>query len=189
VSVQAAALLYGGLAVVAIIWRWVADGEWPLWTAGAPGGSPSHWAGQAALGLAIGLLLVHVSRLWTRRTRSGAALEQALREVLGQPSAGQVAALALLSGLAEEMFFRGALQPRVGWLWASLVFGLAHFVPRRDLWPWAVYAAAAGLIFAGLFEWTGNLLAPVVAHVSINGLNLRWMARRFAAAAAAGTAG
>ena len=30
-----------------------------------------------------------------------------------------------------------------------------------------------------LFEVTGNLVAPVVAHVGINALNLRWISNRY----------
>ena len=62
----------------------------------------------------------------------------------------------------------------MGWLAASLVFGLAHFAPRRTLWPWTGFALAAGFGLAALFEWTGNLAAPVVAHAAVNGVNL-WL--------------
>jgi hypothetical protein len=68
----------------------------------------------------------------------------------------------------------------VGLVPASLIFGLAHFVPRRELAPWCLFAIAAGLLLGGLYEWTGNLVAPVVAHAGINAVNLRLRAARAA---------
>ena len=38
----------------------------------------------------------------------------------------------------------------------------------------------AGLVFAGLMEWRGNLLAPVLAHALVNAINLGRLARRSA---------
>ena len=90
--------------------------------------------------------------------------------------------LALASGMAEEMFFRGALQPQVGWLAASLLFGLLHFIPRRDLLPWAGFAVLVGGLFGALFLWTGNLVAPVVAHVLVNAVNLPMLIRKYGGA-------
>ena len=86
-----------------------------------------------------------------------------------------------MSGFAEEAFFRGALQPRVGWLAASVLFGLAHFAPSRALLPWTGFAIVAGGILGGLYAATGNLLAPVLAHALVNALNLRWLSRRYGA--------
>jgi membrane protease YdiL (CAAX protease family) len=55
-----------------------------------------------------------------------------------------------------------------------------HFVPRKELLPWTGFAILAGFVFAGLFAWTGNLLAPICAHVLVNGVNLPLLARRYA---------
>ena len=62
---------------------------------------------------------------------------------------------------------------------ASLVFGLAHFAPNRELLPWTGFAIVAGLLFGVLFWWTGNLIAPVVAHVVVNGINLPLLVNRY----------
>ncbi|HXK23857.1 MAG TPA: CPBP family glutamic-type intramembrane protease, partial [Myxococcota bacterium] len=77
-----------------------------------------------------------------------------------------------------EAFFRGALQPRVGLVFASALFAAAHFAPRREFLPWPFFAFAAGLAFGALFDATGNLVAPVVAHAGVNAWNLRWLAMR-----------
>jgi hypothetical protein len=117
-------------------------------------------------------------RQLTERTRAGDRLAQSLRAVLGPLSLGECWLLALVSGVAEEAFFRGALQPQVGLLAASLLFGAAHFVPRRELLLWTVFSIAAGLLLGWLFDATGNLVAPVVAHAGINGVNLRHLTRQ-----------
>jgi membrane protease YdiL (CAAX protease family) len=124
--------------------------------------------------------VIALSAELTRRTAWGETLARALAGVLGRLSVSECIALALLSGVAEESFFRGALQPQVGLLAASTLFALAHFAPRRDLWPWTLCSFAAGLALGGLFAWTGNLVAPVVAHALVNAVNLRVLAVRYA---------
>lgn len=88
-------------------------------------------------------------------------------------------ALALLSGFAEELFFRGAVQGSLG-LWAgTAIFALVHTGPHRSFRLWTAFAAAAGLLFGVLFAWRGSLLAPIAAHVAVNAVNLRELSRRF----------
>ncbi len=135
---------------------------------------------DAGLGIAAGVLVILLSDQLTRRTRSGENLARALGRLLGRLTLAECALLAAVSGVAEEAFFRGVLQPRIGLLAAALIFGLAHFVPRRELAPWALFALAAGLLLGILFESTGNLVAPAVAHASINAVNLRLLSERYA---------
>ncbi len=178
--VPLAVALYAALFAAAAGWRQIADGAWP-WHAAA---EAPLWplAARIAAGLAFGSALIAASRLWTARSSAGQRLAQELAAVVTGLTTRQTIALAALSGLAEEAFFRGALQPRVGWLAASLLFGLAHFHPRRELRVWSLSAAIAGLGFAALFEASGDLLAPALAHALLNAVNLRWLARQSAQA-------
>jgi membrane protease YdiL (CAAX protease family) len=171
--VAIAALLYAALLIAAIGWRWLADGELP-WR--APAAAPWQTWQRVAAGFAFGIALVAVSRVWTERSRAGRELAAELASLVRGLSVGQALLLAAISGLAEEAFFRGALQPRVGWLLASLLFGLAHFHPRRELRVWSASAVVAGLGFGALFEASGDLLAPALAHAVVNAVNLRWLA-------------
>jgi hypothetical protein len=100
---------------------------------------------------------------------------------LGPLSVPDALLLASASGLAEELFFRGALQPVVGWVGASVLFGALHFVPRREFLPWTAFAIGAGLVFGWLVEWTGHLTAAVVAHTLVNGVNLPRLVREYGA--------
>jgi len=165
---------YAAVAGVAWAWRaWV--GGVPPWS--APGVEPWPLLGRVGAGVVTGLVLVGTSRAFTRRTEAGKALARELGAAIGTPGTAVIWALALASGFAEEALFRGALQPQVGWLVASALFGLAHYVPRPGLRVWALWAGLAGLVLGGLFELTGDLLAPALAHVLVNGMNLGWMAR------------
>lgn len=173
--VRLALVFYLGMGLAAVFWRLISDGRPPFLAGDGTVPGVAVLARHAGLGLAAGAGMILVSRLWTEHTRMGRDLAAQLAELLGPLSGRSVVLLALASGLCEEAFFRGALQPRVGLLVASLVFGLAHLVPTRALAPWAVFAAVAGVLLGALFEVTGNLLAPVVAHVVVNGVNLHWL--------------
>lgn len=175
--VRLALLFYAVLLAAALAWAWLAGRSlmWATDAAAQRGISPQVDIGAGLLAAAIVVLL---SRQLTQRTHVGDQLARSLRAVLGPLSLGECWLLALVSGIAEEAFFRGALQPQVGLLAASLLFGAAHFVPRRELLLWAVFSVAAGLLLGWLFDATGNLVAPIVAHAGINGVNLRHLTRQ-----------
>ena len=120
---------------------------------------------------AAGLLLA----LWEVGRRvfpTARELEQRLAELLGPIDLSEVVGLALLSGFAEELFFRGAVQGSWGWLPATVLFALLHTGPGPAFRLWTLFAAVAGMVLAALMIWRGNLLAPVVAHGLLNGINL-----------------
>ena len=171
-----AVIAYGLLAAISLAWNGWAGRRWAYLDASASARGVD-WGGDLAAGLAAAVAVIAVSQLITARTRWGAALAEELARALGPLTLFECAALAALSGFAEEAFFRGALQPRLGWLGASVVFGLAHFAPRRTLWPWTGFALAAGLLLGALFAATGNLVAPIAAHAAINAVNLRLLTR------------
>ena len=176
-----AGALYAVLFGAALLWTTV-DGR-SLWFASlAAQRRGIALLPDAGAGALTGAAVVILSRLLTRRTRWGAALARRLGGLLGALSLRDCWLLAALSGVAEEAFFRGALQPRVGLLAASAIFALAHFAPQRELLPWTAFSLLAGLALGGLFAATGNLLAPVVAHALINGVNLRFLSVHYAAA-------
>lgn len=135
---------------------------------------------DTAAGLALAAATIGASNRLTERTRWGERLARALAQAIGRRTAAECALLALVSGVAEEALFRGAIQPHLGLVGASLLFGLAHFAPRRELLPWTAFAVVLGFALGGLFDWTGNLVAPVVAHAGINAVNLRALTRRYA---------
>lgn len=180
--VRLALFVYAAMAAVAAIWRVLIQGE-PMFFASVSAQHQGFAVGlDLATGVGTGLSVVLLSDLLTQRTQWGEALARRLAETVGPLSLTQCVALALLSGIGEEMFFRGALQPVVGLGWASLLFGVMHFAPDRALLPWTGFAVVMGAVFGALYLWTGSLLAPIVAHVVINGVNLPRLVRRHAEA-------
>jgi membrane protease YdiL (CAAX protease family) len=75
--------------------------------------------------------------------------------------------IAILSGLSEEIFFRGVLQSQFGLLLSSIIFGCAHIWKKTAI-SYGIYAAVIGLYFGMLYTLTGSLWTPVIAHIINN---------------------
>ena len=97
---------------------------------------------------------------------------------LGPVTRGQILVLALVSGVGEELFFRGWLLNEAGWMFSSLLFGAVHIPPNRKWFYWPAFAFGMGLILGGLCIWSGSILYAVILHVGINYLNIRFMLAR-----------
>lgn len=172
---------YGVLFVVAWVWRTGLHDESLWYATGAARVAGLHWMRDLGLGLALAALVSLASAASERWTRWGADLADELAGALGPLSVRACLGLAFASGLAEEAFFRGALQPRVGLAAASLLFGLSHVPIRPALRPWTAFAVVLGFGLGALFEATGALLAPVSLHVAVNTVGLLSLRRRFRA--------
>ncbi|TXD37653.1 CPBP family intramembrane metalloprotease [Lujinxingia vulgaris] len=188
-SVFAALIFYGAMLGVAwllgVVWL---DLNLLVWPEKLQGATAMH----AALGAAVGLGAVVASRLVERYTAWGRNLGDAFAGMLGPMTPGQVQVLALTSGVAEEIFFRGFLQQAfstagwagpygdwVGLVLASVIFGLIHIGPERDTFrPWTYMALGLGAIFGLMYLYTGSVLAPVIAHITVNYFNLGHISRQ-----------
>jgi membrane protease YdiL (CAAX protease family) len=169
---------YGVLLLAAVCWsRWTGTSLFYL-TAEADR-STDALVLNAFTGLLVAAAVIGLSEAITRWTTWGDRMSQELARLIGRCSIRDCIVLGLASGIAEEAFFRGAMQPRLGLLGTSLIFGLVHFAPKRELLPWTGFALAAGFLLGGLYVATGSLIAPVVAHVVINAVNLRQLGVRY----------
>jgi membrane protease YdiL (CAAX protease family) len=174
----------GGLGVGAILLGWL-RGQSP-WSA-------ISWSfAGLTLGLAATLpllaaffLLIRARATWCVRLRETA--ERLILPLLGQCGVGELGAISMLAGFAEELLFRGVIQaalgdwfsPAVGLVGASLVFGLAHPISLS----YFTLVTVVGLYLGGIWLWTGNLLVPIVAHAVYDFVVLAWMARGWRAEA------
>lgn len=79
-------------------------------------------------------------------------------------------ALSASAGFAEELFFRGFLQPRAGIAFSTVLFVLAHASYGQPLM--LVGVTLLSLAFAGLVRWRQNIWAAVVAHAVFDVLQL-----------------
>jgi hypothetical protein len=157
--------LEGGLGLVALL-------------AGAVFGvAPFRTLRPEASAAAAGLLgaapmLVLLAILWRSRAAAlekiRARIDEAVTSLFAHASWPTLAAVSLAAGFGEEALFRGFLQgglERVvgaapALVLASVVFGLVHPVTAA----YVALASALGLYLGMLWIWTGNLLAPILAH-------------------------
>jgi hypothetical protein len=167
--------LYGALALAAILisagrgdpdpYR-LDDGVSALWLILSP-----------LVGLAIAFAVVWLTRLVTARFAWARTLHRDFRELLGPLTTREIIILAAASSIGEELLFRGALLPWFG-LWPqAIAFALLHVGPGRRFLPWTASALVVGLGLGLVADLTDNLGAPIVAHFTINLLNLRYIVR------------
>ncbi len=143
----------------------------------APPGGWRFW-------ISLALVLVFVSFLmnqfrWVRRDEG--ASQEAIRqlstvqEYLPRTSAEfkHFVTLSLSAGAWEELLYRGYLiryldsmsEISVAVVASSIVFGFAHLCHGLSA---ATRAGALGLLFAGLFLFSGSLWLPIVLHAFID---------------------
>ena len=160
-------LLEGGLLGVALLWAF-----WqniPLRVA-------LHFSMNACiLGIVAGLLLLTMNYVvieygarYSRILRTLKTLIEAdVSPLFRHVNAQTVIGIAIMSGVAEELFFRGVVQAQFGIWIASAVFGLAHIWKKTAI-VYGMYAALMGLVFGGIYEYRGNLWVPILAHIVNN---------------------
>jgi membrane protease YdiL (CAAX protease family) len=118
-------------------------------------------------------VLRHAPEVWVVR-----ALRRTYRDVL-RPIFGSIGVIDLLvisaaAGLGEELLFRAGLQPVLGLVATSVVFGVVH-VFSLDSISIGLWALVAGLAFGWLMNVTGGLTAPVLAHATYDALALAYI--------------
>ncbi len=163
--VRFAALFYGSLTAAAVLWS-ALRGLDPRFFGHSVALSALLGALTAVATVSLGLLAYRLLPVLRE-----IAEELAPRLVDGADR-GNLVLVAVFSGVGEETFFRGAVQQEFGLVVASLVFGLVHVGPDRRYLVWTAWAVLAGFLFGALYEVTGGLLAPILAHSAHNAATL-----------------
>jgi membrane protease YdiL (CAAX protease family) len=161
-------VLYLVMAVGGVLWIGARRGVIPL----SLFLDPRTWWRDVLLGAGAGLLLLGLWKGAERTVPLARDLDRQLMAALGPLQPAEVLALALLSGFAEELLFRGAVQSAFGWAPATVAFAVLHSGPGKAFRLWTIFAALAGLLFSGLVVLRGNLCAPMTAHFLVNAVNL-----------------
>jgi membrane protease YdiL (CAAX protease family) len=107
--------------------------------------------------------------------------EEFARDLFAGCTLAELALVALLAGLGEELLFRGVLQASlVRWLglWpgialAGAVFGLLHALTPT----YGLLATLMGVYLGVVWHLTGNLLVVIVAHGLYDFVALAYLAR------------
>jgi membrane protease YdiL (CAAX protease family) len=138
--------------------------------------------------IAVGLLLAALFVLGALIVRTIPSLVRLTEEVLGYARFGNlwiILVITLVNGVAEELFFRGALFAAVGVrhavLISTVVYVLATVAGGK---PVLVFAAAVlGTVVALERRASGGVLAPILTHITWSLSMLFVLPPLFAAAA------
>lgn len=150
------ALIQGCVLLVAVVWGWTRGVAW--WEG-------LRWTPWALTGVPLGLGMMAVTTLLSK------GVQELVDEVM-YPLFRSVGVLAIIfasasSGFAEEVLFRGVMQPDLGIVWTSVIFGVLHTGDRRllVLGPWA---ALASVVLGWAYVASGTLWCPILAHFTNN---------------------
>lgn len=163
------------LVLLAVVWARCRG--FPLETGSGP------WVRDAAAGVLAAAAFAGVNYwllCYAPAVRAVRAVRRVYRDLLKPLFAGigmrEVAVIAVAAGVGEELLFRGALQPEIGLIPASLVFGALHTGGRGTL-AFGCWVAVMGAALGWLAAATGGLLAPIVAHALYDAaafIHIRW---------------
>jgi membrane protease YdiL (CAAX protease family) len=171
-------LLHGLLAAATFAWGLLAYGGPEMLAAfGLAAPRPER---EVAIGVVGGLIawggVLAAARLaaWLLEAAGGGGLLPAEPPALAAYLVAQPVALrlavSLSAGLAEETFFRGFLQPRLGLGLTTALFVLAHAGWGQPLQLVAV--ALLSVVYGLLARARGNVWAAVVAHALFDAVQL-----------------
>lgn len=108
----------------------------------------------------IGLCLWHSRISFLRQMRQ--FLMEQMAPAMSQCQPWEIVLVAISAGVGEEVLFRGVLQPRIGWIAASTLFGLLHAISPTYI----VVAFSLGAILAWIQILGENLWASIIAHAA-----------------------
>lgn len=144
---------------------------WLAWPSGRDG-----LAASLALGVGLAAMTVLSTRWAVVRFRWASALHVELRRLVGPADRITAVVLAVTSAIGEEILFRGALQPWIGYVLASVFFGLVHIGPSSRFLPWTAWAVVMGFLFGAIHGVSGHLAGCILAHGLINYAGFRFLA-------------
>jgi membrane protease YdiL (CAAX protease family) len=178
------ATVLGGLAVAALAWAWLfASIRRRFWPHAAAAGTAIGAYGavaqrsrlgallapsvaDAAVGVAAAALLYGMFwlgyQLLGRLLPSVADLVGQLYGMRGDTGVVAVVLTLVVVSSCEELFWRGLIQERAGFVLALAGY-VAVLVWSRN-WALMLAAAVGGAWWGGLFAWRETLVAPIVCH-------------------------
>jgi membrane protease YdiL (CAAX protease family) len=177
-----AILIEGSLGLAAVLLAWLFGV--PLREQFAATAADAAWAATRGVVATLPLLagfwwLVHAQSPGLRKLRE--QVLRMVREMFCDAPLGQLALIAGLAGVSEELLFRGVLQtlvgrwttPLVGLVVASLIFGVLHAMSRL----YFVLATLVGAYLGWLLLEFSDLVAPIVTHALYDFVALAYLCR------------
>lgn len=137
---------------------------------------PLWWLGAAAAGVLLVIAGDHAAALLDRITspECRAQLDQVTQSLAGgdRSAAGELG-VAAAAGISEELFFRGALQPRMGILLTSVLWASFHaqYTCHGAPSPSNLYIVALGIVL-GLIRRRAGVISAIIAHTAYDAVIL-----------------
>src|ERR1044072_6274260 len=120
--------------------------------------------GMGAQHLFVAVSGLNLGMEWIERTQLHALWlrdQDIVRLIAGDMSVAAAVVLGISAGVGEEILVRGALQPRVGLVWASLLFAAAHV---QYTWFGMLTIVLLGVTL-GLVRKCSNTTTAIVVHM------------------------
>ena len=102
-------------------------------------------------------------------------LRSNIKELILKITTIEVVYISFLAGFSEELLFRGFLQPLIGIAFTSILFGVAHFITLG----YFILATAIGFFLGGAFNYSSNILVPIMVHSLYNIFAFKLLAKIF----------
>jgi membrane protease YdiL (CAAX protease family) len=130
-----------------------------------------HWLAAAGVTLLLLAFDFGARLLWNEVDPSGYDLVARVTESLfgNLASVGGAVALGLSAGISEELLFRGAVQPRLGLLLATVLFAVGHLQYGLSVATLEIFVI--GLVLGVMRTRTSTTIA-IVIHASYNALGV-----------------
>ena len=118
---------------------------------------------------------------WAPLSQLRAELDEKVTPLFTNLKIPDLALIALLAGIGEELFFRGWLQGSltnrfdvwIGILIASAIFGFAHYLSPT----YAIYAGLTGIYLGMIYQVSGNLYIVMAIHALYDFIALMYLVR------------
>ena len=136
-----------------------------------------HVLRSFGLGCLVAIPVILISYVATARIPAFQNLAKELYKILGPLEPMDIFYIAIFSSIGEELFFRGVLQAWLGLIPASLIFGFLHSGPGKKFLPWTAFAIVVGFILGFVYNYAGDIFAPIGMHFTVNFVNLHLMKR------------
>ncbi|MEL3974188.1 CPBP family intramembrane glutamic endopeptidase [Rossellomorea oryzaecorticis] len=141
-------------------------------------GSQFRWTSSIwTIGLTFGVIVVILDLVMMKYLPPGFYDDGGVNErIFSDRSTGEIALLAIVIAVSEEILFRGVIQFHLGLILSSIIFAVIHF---RYWAHWFLILNIVVLSFwiGIIYEWTGNLLVTIMMHFIIDfllGLYMRF---------------
>lgn len=135
----------------------------------------NSWLHSLAIALGASAVLIALNKALLRHFKPARLLQREFQILLRRAPKLPMGLAVALGSVVEEIVFRAILLPNIGLVLSSIAFGLLHFGRTAVFVWWTIWATAMGFAFGGVAVWSGDCLAPSVAHIIVNFFSLYWI--------------